>query len=282
MIYVEMLGRMGNQMFSYAHARYIQQKYPNQKIGIDFKNFENRDASWINYLQYFNCWENMEVAERKMSMIQKIMLKLFYGLRKNSGGYCKIYLYDLKWAPILELFDLYIFTNGYFPFKYRNFFPNKLLIGFFESDKYFLPIRSILKKEFTVKDFDQNKDLVEMTEKIDRDRAICVGVRKGDFAVGSNKSYCDICTPAYYQRGVKLLKQRLRKDNANNDINITVYIFTDDVNWAENNLEFDDNVVYVTSSVEGDIKPWEMLQVMTHFQYYVISNSSFFWWGQFL
>lgn len=282
MIYVEMLGRMGNQMFSYAHARYIQEKYPCQKIGIDFTNFEIKDDTWINYLQYFNCWKNVKMAKRKMNILQKIILKLFYQFRRGLAGYYESYLYELRWAPILELFGLYIFTNGYFPFKYNNFFRNKLLIGFFESDKYFLTIQSILKKEFKVTGIDQNEKAVKIIEKIDMDRAICAGVRKGDFAVGSNKNYCDICTPAYYRRGVELIKQRVKEECSNHDMKFVIYIFTDDVDWAKNNLCFENDAVYVTSSINGDIKPWEMLQIMTYFRYYVISNSSFFWWGQFL
>jgi hypothetical protein len=181
---------------------------------------------------------------------------------------------ELKWVKFLNLFGLFIFTNGYFPFRYRGYFKNKLLIGFFESDKYFLPIREKLKEEFKVKDIEKNVNTISIINHIDRENSICVGVRKGDFVSKSNKSFCDICTPAYYEKGVEYLKQSMEV--------CTIYVFTDDVQWAKENLHFMDQVIYITSSVSGQIKPWEMLEIMTYFRYYVISNSTYFWWGQFL
>lgn len=62
MIYVEILGRMGNQMFSYAIARRIQMKYPKQSIMFDFTNFEKCDQTWINYIDKFKCSTNVVVG----------------------------------------------------------------------------------------------------------------------------------------------------------------------------------------------------------------------------
>ena len=55
MIYVEILGRMGNQMFSYAMAKRLQKSYPGQNIAFDFTNFERNDKTWINYIEHFKC-----------------------------------------------------------------------------------------------------------------------------------------------------------------------------------------------------------------------------------
>lgn len=55
MIYVEVLGRMGNQMFSYAMAKRIQLSEPRQQITFDFTNFEEKDSTWINYIKKFKC-----------------------------------------------------------------------------------------------------------------------------------------------------------------------------------------------------------------------------------
>ena len=45
MVYVEILGRMGNQMFSYAHARAIQEKFRDEKIALDFTYFKIQDET---------------------------------------------------------------------------------------------------------------------------------------------------------------------------------------------------------------------------------------------
>lgn len=284
MIYVEMLGRMGNQMFSYAHARRIQMKFPDQKIGLDFSNFREEDETWINYLQYMNCGKNTVTAHRSLNIIQKLVLRFFYQARsKNTrgGGYCSVYEIERKWGKILDLFDLYIFTNGYFPFQYKGTFKNKLLVGFFESDKYFADIKEILKREFQVTGFEDNEYVMSIAKEICAYHSICVGVRKGDFAAGKNKYYCDLCEPSYYIRGIQRIKDMVAEKEPIS-WKWKIYIFTDDVQWAKEHLELSDEVIYITSSVQGKIKPWEMLQLMTCFQYYVICNSSYFWWGQFL
>lgn len=150
-----------------------------------------------------------------------------------------IFMRMKKWAKILELFDLYIFTNGYFPFQYKNHFKNKLLIGFFESDRYFLPIRSILQEEFKVKDFDKNSFAKALEKEIDPEHSICVGVRRGDFTSEDNRGYCDICSPNYYEGGVELIKSEIVKKNPKlSGRKYIVYIFTDDVQWAQKHLNF--------------------------------------------
>ena len=283
MIYVEILGRMGNQMFSYAHARYLQERYPEQEIALDFTNYRNIDETWINYLQYFECADNLKVDQRRMNITQKIMLKLFYSSRTKWKGYKEIYAHELRWARVMEWFDLYIFTNGYFPFHYKNHFKNKLLIGFFESERYFSAIRPILKKEFMVKDFEKNIFATEIAKRINTENCICVGVRRGDFISAENKKYCDLCRPQYFEEGVRKIKEYVERKELRTTVRKwTIYIFTEDISWAQNHLHFEDDVIYITSAVNGKLKPWEMLHIMTLFQYYVIPNSSFFWWGQFL
>lgn len=280
MIYVEILGRMGNQMFSYAHARYLQSIFQDEKIALDFTNFRNEDETWINYLQYFHCSKNIQIDRRKMNLLQKAALHLFFRIRNiRGGGYSQIYRDESKWAKIMALFDIYIFTNGYYPFHYRGYFKNKLLLGYFESQKYFIPIRDILIEDFQVTDFAKNTSAAELKKEIiqHREEVICVGVRKGDFVSNSNQAYCDICSPQYYLAGVNRIINL--SDNAEN---WKAYIFTDDVSWAKEHLHFSIHTEYVTSSINGNLKPWEMLHIMTYFKYYVISNSTYFWWGQFL
>lgn len=276
MIYVEMLGRMGNQMFSYAHARYIQLKGKNEPIAIDFTNFENIDETWINYLQFFKCKDNVEVAKRDMNFMQKMLLKLFYHTRKKKKERNEWILIEKKWAKILQKFGIYIYTMGYYPYVYKTFCKNKLLIGFFESPKYFKEIKNILQKDFSIDDAENNLVLNEWTKKINVENAICIGIRKWGLLSHLDLNDYDVCTPEYYREAVNKIKNLCGKKQ------MTLYIFTEDAEWVRSHYKFEDEVYYVTSSVSGNIKPWEAMNIMTYFKYYVISNSTFHWWGQFL
>ena len=84
MIYVEILGRIGNQMFSYAFARYLQEKLPNQKmpIAFDFSNFSFTEKD-KNSLKKFKCYSNITESKRKCSFIQRILLRLYFSRKKS-------------------------------------------------------------------------------------------------------------------------------------------------------------------------------------------------------
>lgn len=276
MIYVEMLGRMGNQMFSYAHARVIQLKNPNQKIAIDFSNFENIDETWINYLQYFKCRDNFEVTQRHMSIVQKALLRLFFSKKSKNPGMDNCIVLEKKWAKLLQKFGLYIYTMGYYPYSYHSFCNNKLLVGFFESPRYFSDIKNVLRSDFAVDSIENNLNLKELIYKIESEDAICVGLRKWNLESHLDLNDYDVCTPAYYREAVSKIKGITGKNQ------MPIYIFTEDIEWAKEHFQFDDEVHYIASSVSGNIKPWEAMSVMTHFKYYIISNSTFHWWGQFL
>lgn len=272
MIYVEMLGRMGNQMFSYAFARKIQIDNPNQMIATDFSNFEHIDESWIDYLDYFDCSYNHIVATRKTSFLQKMILRLYFTQKK--GRHTNIDSYEKRCAGLLQLFGLYIYETGFFPFKTRDFNKNKLLIGYFESSNYFDDIKPILKKDFDISGIEQRNHLKKYFEKIDPNRDVCVGIRKWSKILDSNEY--NVCSAEYYYNAIRKIKTRCKLER------IKLYIFTEDPEWAKENYPFEDETEYITSSVNGEIKPWEAMCLMMRFKYYIIANSSFFWWGQYL
>lgn len=168
---------------------------------------------------------------------------------------------------------------GYHAFRYRSLFKNKLVLGFYESPMYFDCIADMIRNGLSV---DESSSIVkEIIEDIEGHIAIAVGIRRGDFASEKNKDFCDICTPEYYENGIRLISRKL-KESGHVEEKQKVYIFTEDVIWAQENISCNLPVRYITSSVEGDLKPWEMMQVLSHCKHQVISNSSFFWWGQYL
>lgn len=275
MIYVEMLGRMGNQMFSYAYARYIKEMYPEQEICLDFTRFEYLDESWTDYLQYFDCSDNYSVGTRKLNILQRLVLKLFYLGKKKGIGWKETRKREDKWFNLFDRMGLYIYSVGYKKFSHTDKCRNKLLVGFFESPKYFDSIQSIIKRDFDVKCMYEKPVILDILNKIDSDTAICLGVRKWIFTGADLVNY-DVCGEIYYTKAINYIK------NTYNLVNTKIFVFTDDVEWVKENMVFDDEVTYVTSSLHGDIKPWEMVNIMRKFRYYIIPNSSFFWWGQYL
>ncbi len=120
MIYVEMLGRMGNQMFSYALARKIQIKNPGQRIAVDFSNYKKEDNTWINYLELFSCKRNICSDERKLNLLQRVVLHVFYKKRQRISNRRDLYSYERKAACYMERLGLYVITDGFYNFSYKS------------------------------------------------------------------------------------------------------------------------------------------------------------------
>lgn len=277
MIYVEILGRMGNQMFSYAMARALQIKNPQQKIAFDFSNFEYKDETWMNYITKFNCSSNVCEKRRRLNIIQKGLLHLFFKKRNKISGWSDLRKFEDKYTDILQFFGIYIYTIGYHKMRYKSLFKNKIVMGFYESPKYFDFIRNTIVNDFKISI--ESDYALNLIEDISHCSAIAVGVRRGDFISKDNKNFCDVCFPSYYENGIKILFDKLKELNISN---IKVYFFTDDIEWTRNNIRCELHKEYITSSVSGKLKPWEMVYIISKCKYHVISNSSFFWWGQYL
>ena len=147
MIYVEILGRMGNQMFSYAMARMLQSKNLNQKIAFDFSNFEYKDETWMNYISKFNCSDNVYEAKRQLNIIQKGLMHLFYKMKKRNkiNNWSDLRKFEDKYTEFLQIFGIYIYSVGYHKIRYKSMFKNKIVMGYYESSKYFDEIREVLK-----------------------------------------------------------------------------------------------------------------------------------------
>lgn len=165
---------------------------------------------------------------------------------------------------------------GYIQFMY---FPaektkrkNKIVAGYFGSDKYFSEIRSILLKEMAVK-IEPSEENKTMIEEINSCNSVCVHMRRGDFLVEKYAKSLAVCTEYYYQKGMDYI--------ASNTENPVFYIFSNthsDLEWIKNNYQFDYPVKYV----DLNNPDYEEIRLMYNCKHFVISNSTFSWWGSYL
>ena len=55
-------------------------------------------------------------------------------------------------------------------------------------------------------------------------------------------------------------------------------VFSDDVEWCKNNMHFPKNTIYES----GNDPIWEKIRLMYSCKHFIISNSTFSWWAQYL
>ena len=267
-----MRGRMGNQMFKYACARAFQIKMNNQdKIATDFSAYPKGQGSFSeNYLLRMKCAENVIEKKYDFKWYQKIVLKfisIYMRITSDPNDKYRIEEFQKKTADFVSLFGLYMYRRGYHNFR----IPKKgdiFLSGNYEAHRYFDDIRDELINDFKPCELsDENKRLCE---EFDKDELIAVCVRKGDFT-SNRRDRLDICMPEYYEKAVDFIRKKRGSD-------LKVIIFTIDVDWARENLDIDG----VSGYLGDKMTPWEQMQVMAKCSHFVICNSTFFWWAQYL
>lgn len=146
---------------------------------------------------------------------------------------------------------------------------NIILRGYFQSEEYFLPYREELRELFIPK-FGPINFLEQQTEKIlckfpelkvNHDYCF-IGVRRGDYVTYSHVH--NPCGMTYYNKAMNLMNKE------------RYYIASDDIEWCKTKFI---GKQYYFFDIKDDLS---QLMIMTLFPNYIISNSSYHWWGSYL
>jgi hypothetical protein len=252
LIIVKAIGGLGNQMFQYAYAKVLEQK--GHKVKIDISSFDTYKLHGGYQLDKYDLdLETSTQEENKKLYVNNILSKILKKLGIDNSNLVKeqSLLFDKK---LLDVED------------------NRYIDGYFQSEKYFTTIRSILLDQFVI-----NKDLSNYTKEIEKDIvssivSCSIHIRRGDYVSNekSNNTHgtCDI---EYYKKSIELM------DDKFNDIKY--FIFSDDIEWVKKNLKMQ-NAIYIES--EEKRIPHEDVYLMSLCSHNIIANSSFSWWGAWL
>ena len=270
-------GRLGNQMFQYASMKGIKRANNiEQPISLSFEKVYQRNFK--NELKEFNIKDYTEIEKVSLTLRQKLF---FYPVRiievileKIIKDKTKRELIELKIqrrvAPILSKHGVCYMVKGFYNFRLDKVAKRDIYFaGFFESDKYFNNIREELLEEFTPKKekLEKNKKLYQ---NIENTNSVCVTIRRGDFLAKEFEKEHYVCTKEYFYSAIELIKKKI--DNPK------FFVFSDDINWCKNNMVFPEDTVFET----GDDPVWEKLRLMYSCKHFIISNSTFSWWAQYL
>jgi hypothetical protein len=146
------------------------------------------------------------------------------------------------------------------------------LDGFWQSEKYFSPIASIIREDFRLKT-PITSQLQTITKEIAATESVSIHVRRGDYISNpTTASYHGSCSIQWYQEAAKLMEEKLIKP--------TFFVFSDDYEWAKENLRFNSTTFFIPPSPDG--QECNDLHTMSLCKHNIIANSSFSWWGAWL
>ena len=285
MIYLSIMGRLGNQMFQYAFARRLKE-LTGQKITIDFGYIDGfTQNGFSNSLSDFSVCEFIEVHDkneyrclkymqpnqrwivRNIMRVERILNSVYKKILTGNTE-CRFIIFQKIYSLILSQIGVFWFRHGYKNFeKYIKNNNDIFLLGYYESKEYFDDIRNILLEEFTPvhPEMPHNKELYDIIRSTE---SVCVSIRRGDFLFSNEHN---VCSEQYFYNAVERISKSV--------LNPTFIIFSDDVDWVKQNMDFPcENIFYE----KGDDPVWEKLRLMYSCKHFIISNSTFSWWAQYL
>jgi len=252
MIVTEISGGLGNQMFKYAMAKNLTLK---NKVDLKL------DVTWFEKEKVNEASRNFglnvfKISEEKANNQEIIRLK-----NKKTKNGKKFILYNLFFANK----SIYIKESYYKANKIISS-NNIYLNGAWQSEKYFKDIRKELLEIFSLKNqFIKFKE--NLKSEIKNSNSVSLHIRRSDYLIKSHKY--KICNLQYYKKAINkiILTEK----------NIKIFVFSDDIEWAKNNLKTDFSAIFINGN-----KDYEDLILMSLCKHNIIANSSFSWWGAWL
>ncbi len=286
-IFIPVGGRLGNQLFYYSFGRWLMEEYRKRNIEteliLDFSNvikhgkkyiYENN--GWENSLSLFNTiefksYENNRVTYREGSIKQKIISliitislhinyeKTITKIKKNFSNLCEIGLiYAFADTPI----DEYIFST-----KNRKIFVRRVP----ETSRYQNMIRNKLISEIEPIQPKKSKNY-DLYNIIESTNSVCVSIRRGDYITNPDvAAEFSTCNKDYFSKAIAIMENKI--------LNPVFIFFSDDIEWCIKEFGSISNNIYFES---GDDSLDEKLRLMYSCKHFIISNSTFSWWAQWL
>ena len=244
-VVVKLMGGMGNQMFQYAFGKKISLQTGRELI-LDLSFLNRRDLgpnfTYRNYdLDIFNLSEH------------KIVDK-----------------FDENYELIVDDFD--IKSKDLTPIDniiekcLNNKSENIYLDGYWSSPKYFL---NSINTEFLFQDPIINESTL-LLQDILSSNSVLLNIRRTDFL---NGNFHGVFEKDYILNSINKLN--------NTEDNLKFFIFSDDIQWCQDNLFDIPNSVIVDHTHKGN-KFSNYLQLMTNCKHFIIPNSTFAWWAAYL
>jgi hypothetical protein len=144
--------------------------------------------------------------------------------------------------------------------------------GYWQSFKYFDEFKSIIVQNLKFKESVSIPASLE-TE-ISQIDSVSLHIRRGDYLYPNKSSIHLSLGLDYYKEAIKTITERLT--------NPVIYVFSDDLGWARDNLRTPDYVVVKFVEHNTEYHDIADIYLMARCKHNIIANSSFSWWGAYL
>lgn len=273
-ICIYLQGRIGNQLFMYSLGKKLVSQYKARgvKARLVLCDSDILRLNWFNALPSYDLPDVEYIHDLKEldnGRINKKYFKrrIFHHFSKKKD-YMALYTMEKKWQPVLNRMGLLLCENGYLP--YTVYPKHDLYVeGFFQSEKYFADIKEDLLYDLRTEQFQSLIDKYTDIEKIKARNTVCISV-KVEHNVGSNM-YA-VCGGDYWKRAIDYILLHVEKPY--------FMICSDNVQYVLENLIDADKYEYTVQDKNSPV--YVSLAVMSLCKHFVIGNTTFGWWAQYM
>lgn len=247
MIFIDIKGGLGNQLFQYATVKSLAiNKNSNFLMCLD--DYGSEDAKKVDHVEFklnhFNVDCSNQITESQISEEYDNVQKIIEPLSSDN------------FAKFINL---------------NNYSGNIYLKGYWQDENYFKDNEKVVKQDLKVIT-PPNKKNEMMLDEISNTNSVCLSFRRGEYLDKYFIAQFGMCTEDYYKNAINLMSKKL--DNP------TFYIFSDDMEWIEDNVKLDYDTVPINFNGVG--YEYEELRLMYSCEHFILANSSFSWWGAWL
>lgn len=241
-VLVRLLGGLANQIFQYALGRATA-----IRTGALLR-FDTRDLDSDTLRDY--ALDQLNVRGRRASLAE-----LDYFLNAGARDVTVVRENSFEFDPAVQLVRAPVYLDGYW-----------------QSERYFYDCAAVLRNDISLaRPFTRIGE--ELAARMDDSVSVSVHVRRGDYISNSRtNAYHGAVSKEYINSAIRHIDTQYPGS--------VFFIFSDDLDWARDNLDAEGRAVFVTD--RPDASDAEDLILMGRCKHHILSNSSFSWWGAWL
>jgi hypothetical protein len=266
MIVLKLKAGLGNQLFQYAYARSLAIKSKTTlKIDLGwFHNIKKNETPREYKLDRYNINAGVSEKVTRVSPLKNFSIKVFKKIINIISPKSDYVFYPSLSKPVKANQD-------------------KIVEGYWNTEKYFNEYEDLIKKELTLKsplgrEASEIKNTLD--EKIKENKTlILIHIRRGDYATSLNAlKHHGLKGLEYYKQSISIILEKVKEKEK-----ITFILASDDVEWVKDNIltlisDYDHQIISGNKMVQD----FEELYLMSLCHHFIIANSTFSWWAAWL
>lgn len=276
MIYAELAGGLGNQMFIYAFARALGLRCQEPVTLLDRQDWrDGAPAHTQCALQALTIAPQVRILAEpgfakahlpRQNTAKALMIKY----EQRGGMMDRDYTaFERRMAPILNALGLHFATDGFLPAKRGNS-RDFLAWGYFQAEGYFADAAHAIRAELRAAG-DLPEAAVPTAQAIAESPCpVALHWRCGDYRKPENAAL-QVCGPRYYADACRAVREALPEAQ--------LFVFSDEPAYVQAHL---DTAGLPAVFVQGNWPAAWDLDLMARCRHFILSNSTFSWWGQYL